>query len=291
MKLIDRLTAKDSAFSLEFFPPKKEMAISSVYGAIEALAEYHPAFVSVTYGAGGSNRDRTIGIASHVQQTYGLKTIAHLTCVGQGESSIDAVLDELEQGGIKSILALRGDVPAGMCKADAFTHFRHASDLIRHIKDRYNFTIVAAAYPEGHVESVSLDKDIEYLKLKAEQGADFFITQLCFDKYAIECFYEKLSSAGINVPVVTGIMPVLNPNQITRMSLLSACSIPAPLSKIIARYGDDADAFRQAGLDYAVRQIDYLKHIGINKFHLYTMNKAEAVAQIITGGGLSAQTN
>ena len=289
MNILDRLTTKDSAFSLEFFPPKKDMAISSVYGALEALAVYRPAFVSVTYGAGGSNRDRTIGIATHVQQTFGLTTIAHLTCVGQDEASIDAVLDELDGGGIKNVLALRGDVPENMDKTDAFTHFRHASDLIAHIKSRYDFTIAAAAYPEGHVESASLDEDIEYLKMKAELGADFFVTQLCFDKYAIACFYEKLAAAGISAPVVTGIMPVLNPNQITRMSLLSACSIPAPLSKIIARYGDDPDAFHQAGLDYAIQQIDYLKNTGINKFHLYTMNKAEAVARIITDSGLSTR--
>jgi methylenetetrahydrofolate reductase (NADPH) len=287
MGLIDTMTAPQSAFSLEFFPPKKDMPISSVYGAIEELSKYHPAFVSVTYGAGGSNRDRTIGIASYVNQTYNLETIAHLTCVGANVASIDAVLKELEHGGIKNILALRGDVPEGMSKADAFTHFRHASDLIQHIRSRDGYTIAAAAYPEGHAESASLADDIAHLKLKAEAGADFFITQLCFDKYKIENFFDKLGEAGVRAPVSVGIMPVLNPKQITRMSLLSACSIPAPLSKIIAQYGDSSEDFIKAGLAYAVDQIDYLNSIGINKFHLYTMNKAEAVSQIITDSGLA----
>jgi methylenetetrahydrofolate reductase (NADPH) len=241
----------------------------------------------VTYGAGGSNRDRTIGIASYVNQTYNLETIAHLTCVGANVASIDAVLKELEHGGIKNILALRGDVPEGMSKADAFTHFRHASDLIQHIRSRDGYTIAAAAYPEGHAESASLADDIAHLKLKAEAGADFFITQLCFDKYKIENFFDKLGEAGVRAPVSVGIMPVLNPKQITRMSLLSACSIPAPLSKIIAQYGDSSEDFIKAGLAYAVDQIDYLNSIGINKFHLYTMNKAEAVSQIITDSGLA----
>ena len=287
MELMDKLNSKQSTFSLEFFPPKKDMPISSVYRAIEALSCYHPAFVSVTYGASGSDRDRTIGIAAHVKHTFGLETIAHLTCVGADEASIDAVLEELESNDIKNILALRGDVPSGMSSKDAFSHFKHASDLILHLKKRDGYTIAAAAYPEGHVESASLEQDIDSLRLKADLGADFFITQLCFDKYAIECFYEKLNNAGIRVPVVIGIMPVLNPKQITRMSLLSACSIPAPLSKIIALYGDNADDFKKAGLAYAVDQIDYLSGVGINKFHLYTMNKAEAVAQIITDSGLA----
>ena len=148
MNLMEKLTAKQSAFSLEFFPPKKDMPISSVYGAIEELSAYRPAFVSVTYGAGGSNRDRTIGIASHVKQTFGLETIAHLTCVGAGEASIDAVLDELESSGIKNILALRGDVPSGMSRDDAFTHCQHATDLIRHIKTRDGYTVAARRIPK-----------------------------------------------------------------------------------------------------------------------------------------------
>lgn len=286
MELMQKLNNTQSAFSLEFFPPKKDMPVSSVYGAIESLAELNPAFVSVTYGAGGSNRERTIEVVSHVKQSADLEAIAHLTCVGADPKSIESILSELKHHGVKNVLALRGDLPEGMDAARAFSHYRHASDLIADIKKRNGYTVAAAAYPEAHVESTSLKDDIKYLRLKADAGADFFITQLCFDKYAITSFFEQMEKAGINKPVLVGIMPVLNPKQIIRMSLLSACSIPAPLSKIICRYGETPDDFKKAGLAYAVEQIEYLKSNGINKFHLYTMNKAEAVRQIITDSGL-----
>ncbi|MGI5848920.1 MAG: methylenetetrahydrofolate reductase [Christensenellales bacterium] len=290
MSLLDKLNGKQNTFSLEFFPPKKDMPLSSVFGAIEKLAVYDPAFVSVTYGAGGSNKDGTIGIVSHIKDTVGLDTIAHLTCVGADSDSINEILAKLESINVKNVLALRGDIPEGMDKKSAFVYYQHASDLISEIKKRAGFTVAAAAYPEAHVESPSLDQDMAFMRLKAELGADFFITQLCFDKHSIVRFYEKLYIAGVAVPVITGIMPILNPNQIIRMSLLSACSIPAALSKIICRYGEDPEEFKKAGLAYAIEEIDYLISNGITKFHLYTMNKASAVEQIILGSRLAPIT-
>ena len=263
------------------------MSLSSVYSAIESLSQLGPAFVSVTFGAGGSGRDRTIDIVSHIKESYALEAIAHLTCVGADSQAIDDVLTALEHHGVKNILALRGDIPADMDRQQAFAHYRHASDLIVDIKKRSGYTIAAAAYPEAHVESASLEDDIANLKRKADAGADFFITQLCFDRYAISCFFEQLERAGIRVPTLVGIMPILNPKQIIRMSLLSACSIPAPLSKIISRYGEQPDDFKKAGLDYAVDQIAYLQAEGIGRFHLYTMNRAEAVRQVIEDSGLA----
>jgi methylenetetrahydrofolate reductase (NADPH) len=280
MKIVEKLTAQPSVFSLEFFPPKKDMPVTSVYGAIEQLSASGPAFVSVTYGAGGGNRDRTLDTVSHVD-AMGLNAIAHLTCAGANQSFINGVLDALESRGIRNVLALRGDVPEGMDQSTAFAHYQHASDLISDIKKRNGFIVAAAAYPEAHVESPSLNKDIEFMQLKAQLGVDFFITQLCFDTRAIIHLHEMLYKAGVMAPVMTGIMPVLNPKQIIRMSLLSACSIPAPLSKIICLYGETPDDFKKAGLDYAVRQISELKENGINKFHLYTMNKAEEIDQIL----------
>lgn len=285
MGIVQKLSGKQSAFSLEFFPPKKDMPLSTVYDAVARLATSHPAFVSVTYGAGGGNRERTLDIVSHVD-SMGLEAIAHLTCVGADKAMISDILDTLTAQGVKNVLALRGDVPEGMAQDTAFVHYRHASDLIAEIKQRTGFTVAAAAYPEAHVESPSIDQDIEYMKLKAELGTDFFITQLCFDTYAVINLYEKLYKAGINAPVVTGIMPVMNPKQIIRMSLLSACSIPAPLSKIICLYGEKPDEFKKAGLEYAVRQIGLLMENGINKFHLYTMNKADEIEQILAHSGL-----
>jgi methylenetetrahydrofolate reductase (NADPH) len=285
MGIVQKLAGKQSAFSLEFFPPKKDMPISTVYTAIERLAASQPAFVSVTYGAGGGNRERTMDIVSKVE-AMGLEAIAHLTCVGADKAMMSGILDTLESRGVNNVLALRGDVPEGMDRETAFAHYRHASDLIAEIKKRPGFTVAAAAYPEAHVESPSVEQDIEYMKMKAALGVDLFITQLCFDTCAVVALYERLYKEGIQTPMVTGIMPVLNPKQIIRMALLSACSIPAPLSKIICLYGEKPDEFKKAGLEYAVRQIALLMENGINKFHLYTMNKADEIEQILSHSGL-----
>ncbi len=284
MGIIDKLRGETS-FSLEFFPPRKDMPVSSVYEAIDKLSVHNPAFVSVTYGAGGGNKDRVVEIASHVKN-IGLEAIAHLTCVGASHESIGYQLDKLQANGIDNVLAIRGDVPEGMDSKTAFENYKHASDLIFEIKARGGFTIGAAAYPEGHMESESIETDLKFMKTKEELGADFFVTQLCFDRHALLDFHENVKKAGINAPVITGIMPVLNPNQITRMAFLSACSIPAPLSKIISRYGKDADSFKSAGLEYAVNEIEFLMDNGVGKFHIYTMNKPDIAEQIILGSRL-----
>lgn len=286
MGIIERLTSQENAFSLEFFPPKKDMPMSSVYDAIGRLAQSHPAFVSVTYGAGGGNRERTLEVVSEVER-IGLEAIAHLTCVGADHAAMADILDTLEQNGVKNVLALRGDIPEGMDADTAFLHYRHASDLITEIKRRPGFTVAAAAYPESHVQSIGMDQDIEIMKLKASLGTDFFVTQLCFNTCAVVELFERLDKEGIKTPVVVGIMPVLNPKQIIRMSLLSACSIPAPLSKIISLYGEKPEEFKKAGLEYAVRQISLLMEYNINKFHLYTMNKADEIEQLLTHSGLA----
>jgi|AGTN01.2.fsa_nt_gi 5,10-methylenetetrahydrofolate reductase len=290
MKLLDTLASADRIFSLEFFPPKKELPLDSVYESISRLGQYEPAFVSVTYGAGGGNRDRTIEIASYVQNTGG-EAIAHLTCVGATPAAIQKTLSELKEKGIGNVLALRGDIPEGMDRDEAFLHYRHASDLIADIKKSGGFAIAAAAYPEMHVDNTAPEENISSMRIKAETGADFFVTQLCFDRHAIVDFFEQVAKAGIHAPVLTGIMPVLNPRQIIRMALLSACSIPASLSRIISRYGGDADAFFEAGIEYAIDEIAYLRQNGINKFHLYTMNKSEAVERILAGSGLARATS
>ncbi len=285
MNLIDKLKTKEKAFSLEFSPPKKDMPLDTVYGAIEKLSVHNPEFVSITYGAGGSNRERTVEVASHVSE-LGLEAIAHLTCVGADPEQINAVIDSLEEKGIRNILALRGDIPQGMDKATAFVYYRHASDLIIDIKKRSSVTVGAAAYPEAHYEADSLYDDIKYLKLKADLGVDFFVTQLCFDKNALLAFHEEAYKAGVTAPIATGIMPILDPKQIIRMTLLSACSIPASLSRLVSRYGEDPESFKKAGMDYAVGEITGLMAGGIRKFHIYVMNKADETAQILKMSGL-----
>jgi methylenetetrahydrofolate reductase (NADPH) len=285
MSITQKLSQSKRAFSFEFFPPKIDMPLSTVFEAVEKLSCYDPAFVSVTYGAGGGNKDRAIDIASFLKEKE-YEAIAHLTCVCSDESFINDFLEKLESRGIDNILALRGDLPEGMNPSEAFKHYSHASDLIKEIRGKNKFTIGAAAYPEAHMESESLDEDIKYMLYKEELGVDFFITQLCFDKYALINFNERIKAAGITAPVMIGIMPVLNPNQITRMALLSACSIPAPLSKIISRYGKNAEDFKKAGLEFAVNEIDYLIDNNINRFHIYTMNKPDIAEQIIQGSRL-----
>ncbi len=285
MNLINKLKQNTKAFSLEFSPPKKDMPVDTVYSAIEKLSVYHPEFVSITYGAGGGNRDRTVEVASHVSG-LGLEAIAHLTCVGADSGQINAVLDTLLEKGIQNVLALRGDIPQGIDRDTAFAYYKHASDLIIDIKKRNDFTIGAAAYPEAHYEADTLSDDIRFLKLKADLGTDFFVTQLCFDTSALLNFHEKAYKAGITAPIVTGIMPVLDPKQIIRMTLLSACSIPASLSRLVSRYGEDTESFKKAGIDYAVKEINDLMAGGINKFHLYVMNKADETAQILKLSGL-----
>ena len=287
MELLDKLRSPENLFSLEFFPPKKNMPIDSVYAAISQLSEFSPAFVSVTYGAGGSSRSRTIEIASHVKNALHMEAIAHLTCVDATPELIGQTLTTLKENGIQNVLALRGDIPEGLDPEQAFHYYRHASDLIADIIKSGGFTIAAAAYPELHVESDTREEDISYMRLKEEAGADFFITQLCFDRRAIVDFYERAYKAGIKAPIVTGIMPIRNPKQIIRMALLSACSIPAPLSRIISRYGENEECFAEAGIEYAINEIQYLKDNGINKFHLYTMNRAGTVSRILKGSGLA----
>jgi methylenetetrahydrofolate reductase (NADPH) len=284
MGIMEKLSGKTS-FSLEFFPPKKDMPVSSVYDAIDKLSVHDPAFASVTYGAGGGNRDRVVEIASHVKN-IGLEAIAHLTCVGASRESIEYQLDKLQANGIQNVLAVRGDIPEGMDAESAFAYYMHAGDLISEIKERGGFTIGAAAYPETHMESDTSEDDLKFMKMKEDLGADFFITQLCFDSHAILDFYGNAEKESITAPVITGIMPILNPNQITRMALLSACSIPAPLSRIISRYGKDADSFKKAGLEYAINEIEYLMDNGIGRFHIYTMNKPYLAEQIILGSRL-----
>ncbi len=285
MNLIDKLKSNEKAFSLEFSPPKKDMPLDTVYGAIEKLSVCNPEFVSITYGAGGSNRDRTVEVASHVSE-LGLEAIAHLTCVGADPEQINTVLNTLEKKGIRNILALRGDIPQDMDKSAAFIYYRHASDLIIDIKKRSSLTVGAAAYPEAHYEADSMPDDLAYMKLKADLGADFFVTQLCFDKNALLDFHEKAYRAGVHAPIVTGIMPILDPKQIIRMTLLSACSIPASLSRLVSRYGEDPESFKKAGMEYAVNEIIGLMAGGIKKFHIYVMNKADETTQILKMSGL-----
>ncbi len=275
----EAFASKRLVFSFEVFPPKKDQPLEGLLEVARRLKELNPDFVSVTYGAGGSTRDRTMEIAKHLWQELEITPLAHLTCIAHTRDEVDSILDELDVSGIRNVLALRGDRPQdGQIRED----FRHAVDLVRHIRARFGrgFFVAAAAYPEGHVESPSLKEDLFHLKAKVEAGVDLLITQLFFDNEVFFAFMEKLELMGVSVPVSAGIMPVLNASQISRIVSLCGASIPSKLSRIMARYEHDPESLKQAGIIYATEQILDLISWGVRGIHLYTMNRFEPAARI-----------
>ncbi|MBE5781331.1 MAG: methylenetetrahydrofolate reductase [NAD(P)H] [Clostridiales bacterium] len=281
---IPQLFKQGRVLSLEVFPPKPDSPIEVIDKTLDRLAPLKPDYISVTYGAGGSGRSRSVEIAKKILPIC--KCLSHLTCVGADAAEIDSVLDSLKEAGISDIMALRGDIPKDMDAESAFVHYQHASDLITHIKNRGDFDMGAACYPEGHPQSDSLMEDIDNLKRKVDAGAQFLVTQLFFDNVLFYRFMEQLRRRGVHVPVTAGIMPVLNAAQIVRMTLLSGTSVPPELAKIIARYGDNPADFRKAGLEFAMDQVSGLMANGVQGIHLYTMNKADAITEIIKETGL-----
>jgi methylenetetrahydrofolate reductase (NADPH) len=281
---IPALFQKGRVLSLEIFPPKPDAPIEVIDHTLSMLAPIEPDYISVTYGAGGSGRSRSVEIAQKVLPIC--DCLSHLTCVGADSREIDEILDSLQQAGVTNIMALRGDVPKDMDRASAFVHFRHASDLISHIQVRGGFHTAAACYPEGHAQSDYLEQDIDMVKRKVDAGAELLVTQLFFDNVLFYRFMELLRRRGVTVPVTAGVMPVLNAAQIVRMTLLSGTSVPPQLAKLIARYGDNKADFRKAGLEFAKQQVSGLMANGVQGIHLYTMNKAEEITEIIRDTGL-----
>jgi len=280
MKISGLFTGKP-VISFEIFPPKPDFPLDTVFATLEELKGLDPAFISVTYGAGGSSSARSIEIVDRVKNHYGMETVAHLTCVGATPDTIDAVLDRLQALGVENILALRGDPPAGDEFAPPADGFAYAKDLIRHVRGRGYFSIAAAAYPEGHLECRDIDRDVEYLRQKVEQGVDLLITQLFFDNALFYAFLEKIRGRGIKCPVSAGIMPVMNASQIKRITSLCGAGIPAKLQQVMDKYGAVPADMEKAGIEYASEQIaDLLAH-GVDGVHLYTMNKARQTKEIM----------
>lgn len=269
---------KNVVFSFEIFPPKLTSPIDVVYDTLEALSDLKPDYISVTFGAGGSIvNNRTCELSSRVKNKYGIEALAHLTCINSTKENINNILRQLKEQGIENILALRGDMPQ-----DNFTSsdFKHASDLIKYVNEKGSFGIAGACYPEGHVESSSLDQDIEALRIKMEAGADHFISQLFFDNNYFYNFLNKAQKKGISVPIQAGIMPVINKKQIERVVSLCGASISPKFLKIMNRYEHDAEALRDAGIAYAMDQIVDLISTGISGIHLYTMNNPYVARKI-----------
>lgn len=279
MKL-DQILGKDKiTLSFEVFPPKTDANYDSVERAAFGVAKLAPSYMSVTYGAGGSTRSNTVKIAGGIQSRYGVTTIAHLTCVGASRADIRNALGEMKAAGIENVLALRGDKPKDF-EGDPFTDFHYASELVSEIKACGDFCVGGACYPEGHVDSVNKKEDILNLKKKVDAGCEFLTTQMFFDNNIFYNFLYRIREAGINVPVIPGIMPITRANQVVNAVKLSGCNVPERFKSIVDRFGGEPAAMQQAGIAYATDQIIDLIANGINNIHVYSMNKAEVAAGI-----------
>ena len=282
MKIKELFDTKKTVISLEIFPPKWDSPIETVLKTLDELKDISPDFISVTYGAGGKAKDRTIEIASKIKNEYNIESLAHLTCISATKKQIGECLDELRSHNIENILAMRGDIPEDPdFEFPEPLQYKYAADLIREVKAEGYFCIGAACYPEGHVECESKIKDVKYLRDKVSMGVDFLITQLFFDNELFFRFMEELDLAGITVPVSAGIMPVLNKNQIERMTKLSGCHLPNKMKRILERYEHNPAALKEAGEAYAIEQVIDLITWGVRGIHLYTMNKPDTAKRII----------
>ena len=282
MRLSEILANKKLSLSFEVFPPKTDTAFDSVKTATEEIAKLRPSFMSVTYGAGGGTSKYTLDIARNIKQSYGVPTLAHLTCVSSTKETVRARIADMKAAGIENVMALRGDLTPEMEGQDRNGWvYRHAVDLIRDIKDSgEDFCIGAACYPEVHPESINQADDIKYLKEKVDVGCSFLTTQMLFDNNILYNFLYKIREAGILVPVVPGIMPITAANQVARSIELSGSFMPQRFRALVDKFGSDPAAMCQAGIAYATDQIIDLYANNLTNVHVYSMNKPEVAGKI-----------
>lgn len=280
MQISEQLKAKVQTTSFEVFPPKNDAAYAPVEAAVDRLSEFRPDFISVTYGAGGGTSVNTPKIASHIQNDLHIPALAHLTCASSTKAQIREIVLDLKARGIENILALRGDLPENYQPDD--DHYRYAGELITAIREIGGFSVGAACYPEGHVECESAEADLRHLKEKVDCGADFLITQMFFDNSALYSFLYRALKIGIDVPVIAGIMPVINQKQIRRSCALSGTTLPSRFKAMIDNFYDNPEALQQAGIAYATEQIIDLISNGVNGIHIYTMNRPEVAGAIMS---------
>ena len=282
MKLSDVLNSGHPALSFEVFPPKTTSSFESVKSAIEEIAELHPSFMSVTYGAGGGTSQYTLDIAKNIKAEHDVPTLAHLTCVSSTKETVSDMICKIKAAGITNVMALRGDIPEDMKNNDSIPRvYRHATDLVRELKETApDLCIGGACYPEIHPESANQSEDIRYLKEKVDAGCEFLTTQMFFDNNLFYNFMYKIRQAGITVPIIPGIMPITNANQIERAIKLSGSFIPQRFKALVDKFGSDPDAMKQAGIAYATDQIIDLYANGITNVHVYSMNKPDVAQKI-----------
>ena len=281
MKISDVLSNNKVTVSFEVFPPKQWDKIENTKALVREMSTANPSFMSVTYGAAGTQSGFTTEIANEIKNS-GITPLSHLTCLTSTRDKIHEVVTELKENNIQNILALRGDIPKGFVFPDE-QYFEHAYQLINEIKELGDFCIGGACYPEIHPESKNMVEDIEYLKYKVDCGAQFLTSQMFFDNDKFLNFYEMCRIKGINVPIIAGIMPITNAKQIMRSIELSNCSVPKKFYRIMERFGDDAKSMKQAGIIYATEQIIDLMANGVNNIHIYTMNKPDVAQAIMSG--------
>lgn len=277
MKIKDLFGQKKVTISCEIFPPKKDTAFSGIFETVDAIQSLGVDFISVTYGAGGSTSKKTVEVASYIQERHHLPALAHLTCCDSTKEDIRQRLAEMKERGIENILALRGDKPKEYVPGP----YTYAIDLIRDIKSQGDFCIGGACYPDGHVECEHKEDDIAFLKEKVEAGCDFLTTQMFFDNNVYYNFLYRVLAVGIQVPVIPGIMPVINARQVKRSAELSGTSLPPRFNAIADKFSDDPLAMEQAGIAYATEQIIDLVANGVKYIHLYTMNRPQTAAKIM----------
>ena len=283
MRIDELLATGRPSFSFEFFPPKTDEAVRQLSETVGELRALEPTFVSVTYGAGGSTREKTLEIVSHIKRDHGVESMAHLTCVGSSRDELRTVLDRLRDAGIENVLALRGDPPKGQKIFQRTAGgFAHASELVAFIKDAYGdtFCVGSACYPEGHPEAHGLDHDLANLKRKVDAGCAFLISQLFFDNTFYFQFLERARTAGITVPIIPGLMPVTNTAQIERFTLMCGATLPPRLRLELDRRREDPAATAQLGVAYASAQAAGLLLGSAPGIHFYTLNRSSATRDI-----------
>ena len=282
MKLTELFRQEKLTLSFEVFPPKTDASFDSVKSATEQIAALRPAFVSVTYGAGGGTSRYTLEIADNIRKAIGVPTLAHLTCVSSTRETVRARIADMQALGIENVMALRGDLTPELQRSDrSGWAYHHAAELVRELREHGDFCIGGACYPEKHPESADLREDIAHLKEKVDAGVDFLTTQMFFDNSLYYSFLYRVREAGITVPVFPGIMPITNAKQIERAIELSGSFVPRRFLALVDKFGGDPAAMKQAGIAYATDQIIDLYANGIKNVHVYTMNKPDVAAKLM----------
>ena len=283
MKLTELFKDDKLSLSFEVFPPKTDTVFESVKHATEEIAKLRPSFMSVTYGAGGGTSKYTLEIAKNIKANYGVPTLAHLTCVSSTRETVRERIEDMKAAGIENVMALRGDIPAGLENADrSHWDYKHAIELVRDLRESgADFCIGGACYPEIHPESATQKEDIRYLKEKVDAGCDFLTTQMFFDNNLLYNFLYKIREAGITLPIIPGIMPITNGNQVERAIKLSGSFMPQRFKSLVDKFGTTPAAMKQAGIAYATDQIIDLFANGIKNVHVYSMNKPDVAEAIL----------